>query len=70
MVAAIAAAPLQLPGSGPSTITYSISEAAHSSELKSPELESKLLARIKQFEFGARDVDQIDITYPLDFLPS
>ena len=41
-----------------------------SSELKSPELESKLLARIKQFEFGARDVDQIDITYPLDFLPS
>ncbi len=41
-----------------------------SSELKSPELESKLLARIRQFDFGAKDVDQMDVTWPLDFLPS
>ncbi len=41
-----------------------------SSELKSPDLEAKLLARIRQFDFGAKDVDQITITYPLDFLPS
>jgi periplasmic protein TonB len=41
-----------------------------SSELKSPELEAKLLARIRQFDFGAREVDQMIATYPLDFLPS
>jgi len=41
-----------------------------SSELKTPELESKLLARIRQFEFGAKDVDAMVVTYPVDFLPS
>jgi TonB family protein len=41
-----------------------------SSELKSPELESKLLARIRQFDFGAKDVDQMVVTWPVDFLPS
>jgi len=41
-----------------------------SSELKSPELESKLLARIRQFDFGAKDVDQMNVTWPVDFLPS
>jgi TonB family protein len=41
-----------------------------SSELKSPDLERKLLARIKQFDFGAKDVDQITVTWPVDFLPS
>ncbi len=41
-----------------------------SSDLKSPELEAKLLARIRQFDFGAREVDQMIATYPLDFLPS
>ncbi len=41
-----------------------------SSELKTPELERKLLARIKQFDFGAKQVDQMVVTYPLDFLPS
>ena len=30
-----------------------------SSELKAPELERKLLARIRQFDFGAKDVDQM-----------
>lgn len=41
-----------------------------SSELKAPELEQKLLARIRQFDFGAKDVDTTVTTYPLDFLPS
>jgi len=41
-----------------------------SSELKASELESKLLARIRSFDFGAKDVEQMVVTYPLDFLPS
>ena len=41
-----------------------------SSELKSPDLERKLLARIKLFDFGAKDVDQMTVTWPVDFLPS
>ncbi len=41
-----------------------------SSELKSPELEQKLLARIRMFDFGAKDVDQMVVTWPVDFLPS
>ncbi|MBI5272326.1 MAG: AgmX/PglI C-terminal domain-containing protein [Burkholderiales bacterium] len=41
-----------------------------SSELKAPELEQKLLARIRQFDFGAKDVDTLVTTYPIDFLPS
>jgi TonB family protein len=41
-----------------------------SSELRSPELEKKLLARIKQFDFGAKKVEIMVVTYPIDFLPS
>lgn len=41
-----------------------------SSELRNPELERKLLARIKQFDFGAKAVDTMVVTYPIDFLPS
>jgi TonB family protein len=41
-----------------------------SSELKNVELERRLLARIKQFDFGAKDVDAITVTWPVDFLPS
>jgi len=41
-----------------------------SSELKAAELESKLLARIRSFDFGAKDVNPMTVTYPLDFLPS
>ena len=41
-----------------------------SSELKATELEGKLLARIRQFDFGAKDVDQMVVTWPVDFLPS
>ena len=41
-----------------------------SSELKAEELEKKLLARIRQFDFGPKDVDQMVVTWPVDFLPS
>jgi len=41
-----------------------------SSDLKTPELEAKLLARIRQFDFGAKDVNQMVVSYPVDFLPS
>lgn len=41
-----------------------------SSELKAPALEAKLLARIRQFDFSAKDVDEMLVTWPVDFLPS
>jgi protein TonB len=41
-----------------------------SSELKSEELEKKLLARIRQFDFGAKEVDTLVLTWPVDFLPN
>jgi TonB family protein len=41
-----------------------------SSELKASELENKLLARIRQFDFGSKDVDVMVVTWPVDFLPS
>ncbi|MBC7917338.1 MAG: TonB family protein, partial [Rhodoferax sp.] len=41
-----------------------------STELKASELEAKLLARIRQFDFGSKDVDQMVVTWPVDFLPS
>jgi len=41
-----------------------------SSELRASELERKLLARIRQFDFGAKDVEQMIVTWPVDFLPS
>jgi len=41
-----------------------------SSELKATELEAKLLARIRSFDFGAKDVDQMIVSWPLDFLPA
>ena len=41
-----------------------------SSELNDPELESKLVSRIKQFRFEARDVGSITVTKPIDFFPA
>jgi len=41
-----------------------------SSELGDPDLERRLLLRVKQFDFGARDVEPVTITYPINFLPS
>lgn len=41
-----------------------------SSELKNPDLEQKLLARIRTLSFASEDVETLVTTYPLDFLPS
>ena len=41
-----------------------------SSELKTPDLEAKILARIRTLDFGARDVAEVVTTWPLDFLPA
>lgn len=41
-----------------------------SSELNNPELERKLVSRIKLFRFAAKDVAQVTVSYPIDFLPS
>jgi len=41
-----------------------------SSELSDQALERKLLARIKMINFGAKPVDSVTITYPIDFLPA
>lgn len=40
-----------------------------SSELDSPELERKLLARVKLINFGAQNVDETSINYSFNFLP-
>lgn len=41
-----------------------------SSELNDPQLEARLIARIKRFNFGARGVEKVTVTYPIEFLPS
>jgi len=41
-----------------------------SSELGDTALESKLLRRIKMFNFGAKKVGNVTVTYPIDFLPA
>jgi TonB family protein len=41
-----------------------------SSELGAADLERKLLARVRQFDFGAKDVDVMVVSWPVDFLPS
>lgn len=41
-----------------------------SSELNSPNLERKLLARIRLINFGAANVDRATLNYSIDFLPS
>jgi protein TonB len=41
-----------------------------SSDLDDPKLESGLLSRIRLFNFGAKDVEQVTVTYPIEFLPS
>ncbi len=41
-----------------------------SSELKDPELESKICARVKLFRFEARDVASITTTKPIEFVPT
>ena len=41
-----------------------------SSELNDPKLESRLVNRIKLFSFGTLKVEQVIVTYPIEFLPS
>lgn len=41
-----------------------------SSDLNNPELEQKIAIRVKLFNFGAKDVPAITISYPIDFLPA
>jgi TonB family protein len=41
-----------------------------SSELDDPALGSKITSRVKLFNFGAKDVNEVTITYPIDFLPA
>lgn len=41
-----------------------------SSELNDPELERKLVSRVKLFRFDAKDVGTITVTKPIDFFPA
>jgi len=41
-----------------------------SSELNDERLERRLVARVKLLNFGARDVEVMVVTYPIDFLPT
>lgn len=41
-----------------------------SSELNNSSLERKLVSRVKLLNFGAKNVDVLIVTYPIDFLPS
>ena len=41
-----------------------------SSELNNPDLENKLVQRIKLFRFEAKDVEAITTTKPIDFFPA
>ncbi|MGH8136958.1 MAG: TonB family protein [Steroidobacteraceae bacterium] len=41
-----------------------------SSELNDPDLESKIVARVRLFHFEAKDVESITTTKPIDFFPS
>jgi periplasmic protein TonB len=41
-----------------------------SSELKDPEFEAKLLARVRLFKFEAKDVASLTATKPIDFFPA
>ena len=41
-----------------------------SSELNDPDLEGKIVARVRLFHFDAKDVESITTTKPIDFFPS
>ncbi|MDH3715867.1 MAG: TonB family protein, partial [Gammaproteobacteria bacterium] len=41
-----------------------------SSELSSPKLERKLVARIKLIDFGQKEVETVTTTLPIDFFPA
>jgi TonB family protein len=41
-----------------------------SSELKDPEIEKKIVARVRQFRFKAADVEPLTVSKPIDFFPA
>ena len=41
-----------------------------SSELDDQKLEKRIVARVKKFNFGADNVKEVMVTYPIEFLPS
>jgi periplasmic protein TonB len=41
-----------------------------SSELKDPELEKKIVARVRLFRFSAADVEALTVSKPIDFFPA
>ncbi len=41
-----------------------------SSELNNPELEAKIMSRVKTFKFDANGTKSVTVTYPIEFLPS
>jgi len=41
-----------------------------SSELQNEKLEARIISRVKQFDFGAKNVNKVTVTYPIEFLPS
>ena len=41
-----------------------------SSELGAPALERKIVMRVRLFDFGAKNVETMVVTYPIEFLPS
>ena len=41
-----------------------------SSELNDSKLESRLVARIKRFNFGSHSVEKVTVLFPIEFLPS
>lgn len=41
-----------------------------STELDAPALERKIVMRVRLFDFGAKDVETMVVTYPIEFLPS
>lgn len=41
-----------------------------SSDLNNPKLESRLIARVRQFDFGSSNTKTVTVTFPVEFLPS
>jgi periplasmic protein TonB len=41
-----------------------------SSELNDPDLERKIIARVRLFHFEPKDVESITTTKPIDFFPA
>jgi hypothetical protein len=42
-----------------------------STDMKAPQLSAQIVARVKAFDFGAKEgVPELTIVYPIDFLPA